>query len=60
VEDLRPRSQIVIAREVNVLRNQLVRNHVPIILVASLTRTHRVTADQGRGGGRSIVVRVGV
>jgi NAD(P) transhydrogenase len=55
VDDLRTRTRQVVERERNVVRDQLVRNHVTIVEgFARLLDPHSVAVDDGSGGERRI------
>src|SRR5689334_25363242 len=55
IEDLIWRTQQVMAREVDVIRNQLARNHVRVLAgQGRLADAHRVEVSDLRGGVRTI------
>ena len=55
IDDLIWRTQQVMAREVDVIRNQLARNHVNVLIGAGrLADTHRVEVSDQRGSVRTV------
>ena len=59
MDDLRERTNQVIAREIDVIRNQLQRNHVELVQgSAGLVDAHQLSVDQESGSARRLSAEV--